>query len=94
MNDVNHVQTYLQREAERARKYFAKAFGIPLEDITWANQGFHYDRVSVKTKASADKITAAVKGLRVEGGFFAGMPLGGQIHYHAGTPEEHYEVTC
>lgn len=63
---------------ESTKTWLVQRFGIPVDDIVWFNGGTCYDSIIVKTKESADKVTAAVKGETVNGGYFHGMPLGGQ----------------
>lgn len=72
------------------KKYLAGRYGIPIEDIVWHNSGCCYDRIVVRTKESADKVAAAVKGGTVNGGMFHGMALGGISK----TAEGHFDVMC
>ena len=74
---------------QETNKWAASRFGIPVEDVVWYNSGTCYDRICVKTKASADKVTAFVDGQTANGGMLDGMPLGGQIKNASG-----YEVYC
>ena len=64
-------------------------FGISANDLIWYNGGICYNRIAVRTKAAAKKISAAVKGQTVNGGWFHGMPLGGITKIKDG-----YEVFC
>lgn len=70
-------------------QWAANRFGIPVEDVVWYNSGICYDRIGVKTKKSADKVTAKVAGETVNGGMYDGMPLGGQRFY-----KDHYDIMC
>ena len=64
-------------------------FGISANDLIWYNGGICYNRIAVRTKAAAKKVSAAVKGQTVNGGWFHGMPLGGITKTDKG-----YEVYC
>ena len=64
-------------------------FGISANDLIWYNGGICYNRIAVRTKAAAKKVSAAVKGQTVNGGWFHGMPLGGIT-----KTDEGYEVYC
>ena len=72
----------------------ARRFGIPVEEIHWYNGGFCYDRLIVTTKTAADRVSAVVKDRRANGGWFNGMPLGGQNQFKAKDGTLMYEVTC
>lgn len=63
---------------DETKKWLADQFGISVDDIVWFNGGTCYDSIIVKTKEAADKVTNAVKDETVNGGYFHGMPLGGQ----------------
>ena len=69
-------------------------FGIPKEDIKFYHSGICYSRIVVKTKESADKVTAKVKNGTVNGGYFHGMPLGGQSVHTDDDGNTTYDVTC
>lgn len=68
-------------------EWCAKRFGISKEDVVWHHSGICYSRIQVKTKEAADKVTAAVKGKTVNGGYLDGMSLGGQTPQKDGTIE-------
>ncbi len=78
----------------KTKNWCVEKFGINPDDFVWYNSGFNYDRIGVKTKEAADKVTAKVAGKFVESGMLAGMPLGGQSHHNAGKPDECFDVTC
>lgn len=68
------------RRAEKLlaeKQYCSSRFGIPVDDVIGYNSGCCYDKAWVRTRDSADKIAAAVKGRTVNGGMFHGMALGG-----------------
>jgi hypothetical protein len=77
-------------ESQETIQWCAKRFGIPEEDVVWYSSGICYDRICVKTKESADKVTEKVKGQTANGGMFDGMPLGGQTK----TEDGYYNVYC
>jgi hypothetical protein len=85
-------------EAERKRlcDWAAGHYGIPREDVHWANSGICYDTVSVLTEKSANKIAEQVKGRTVNGGYFHGMQLGGITHIPSDGFErvERWDVMC
>lgn len=74
---------------ESKKQWAAKRFGIPMEDVLWYNSGSCYDRIGVKTKESADKVTEKVKGKTVNGGMLDGMSLGGRTMNNG-----HFDVYC
>lgn len=79
--------------SDETRTWLAKYFDIPAKDIVWFHSGICYDRIQVRSKKSADKITKAVKNKAVNGGCFDGMPLG----YQTKTKSEGrtvYEIMC
>jgi hypothetical protein len=71
------------------KKWVAKRFGIPEEDVLWYHSGICYDRVGIKTKDSADRVSDQVKGGTVNGGQFDGMPLGNQSSTEGG-----FDIMC
>lgn len=75
---------------EKTRIWASEKFGIPREDVVWYNSGVCYDRIVVKTKESADKVTLKMKGQCVNGGMFDGMALGSQNK----QPDGSYDVMC
>lgn len=79
------------REREAGRAYAAKEFGIPIEEVVWYHHGICYSSVVVTTQSAADKVTEHVKGGTVNGGWFHGMPLGGQEG--TGVPGQ-IRITC
>jgi len=70
--------------------YAAQRFGLDPANVVWYNCGTCYDRIGVRTKADADKVSAKVKGSTANGGMLDGMPLGGQSRHNDGT----YEIYC
>ncbi len=79
---------------ERTFRYLSEKFSIPFDDIVWYNSGICYSRIIVKTKESADKVTAAVKGRTVNGGMFHDMELGGQTPSNREDGSVYYDITC
>jgi hypothetical protein len=79
--------------SDRDREWLSKRFSIQPEEILWHHSGICYDRIMVKSKESADKVSASVKGETVNGGWFHGMSLGGQavVKYE---DNDVYEVMC
>lgn len=72
-------------------EWAATIYGIEPNDIVWYHSGICYDRIMVRTQEAADKVTAAVKGRHVNGGWLHGMELGGQtVQSSDGT----IEVMC
>ena len=74
-----------KKEQKESREWAAKRFGIPAKSILFHNSGICYDTIVVKTKAAANKVSKAVKGESANGGYFHGMPLGGQVKQNDGT---------
>ena len=79
----------MAEDFKQTQEWAAKRFGIPEKEVLWYNHGICYDRIGVKTKRAANKVTAKVKGEFVNGGWFHGMPLGGQQKYPG-----YYDVMC
>lgn len=79
-----------EEEKKDGRKYYAKEFGIPVEDIIWGKVGICYGTIVVKTRESAKKISKKVKaeGRTANGGFMHGMLLGSITEY-----EDEFRVT-
>jgi hypothetical protein len=63
---------------ERFRRVVLDRFGIQEEDIVWYRAGAVYNSIVVKTQEAADKVTAAVAGQTVKGGYMHGQELGQQ----------------
>lgn len=78
----------------KTAEWLSKTYKIPVEDIVWYNGGICYSRVIVKTKESADKVTAVEKNNTVNGGWFHGMPLGGQTETQLEDGTTAYDVMC
>ncbi len=74
--------------------WLAQRFHIPVEQIRWYNGGICYDRIQVLSKEAADKVTEAVKDDHVNGGWYHGMPLGGQTQYTSPDGTVYYDVMC
>lgn len=70
-------------------KWVSERFGIPASEIIGYNSGSAYDKVWVKTRATAEKVAAKVKGDTCNGGMFHGMALGGISSY-----DGIFEVMC
>lgn len=82
---------------DETKKWAAENYGIPIEDVVWYNSGICYDRIGIRTKESADKVTAKVQaeGRTANGGMLDGMLLGGQTFYDNNDPDgSHYDITC
>ena len=58
--------------------FASKYFGIDPSDVHSYHSGSCFSTIWVYTKEAADKVTNKVKGQIVNGGWFHGMPLGGQ----------------
>lgn len=86
---MNEEERERKREEERqaSREYFAKEFGIPVEDVVWGQVGICYGSIVVKTRESAEKISKIVtkRGTKANGGYMHGMPLGGITSNNDGT---------
>ena len=75
---------------EESRRWAAERFGIPFDSVVFHNSGICYDTIVVTSKEAADKVTEKVKGQFANGGWFDGMPLGGQTEQNDGT----FRVYC
>lgn len=75
------LATRRAQKKEETRVYVSQRFGIPVADVIDYNSGSAYSKVWVRTKESADKVSAAVKGGSCNGGMFHGMSLGGVTLY-------------
>jgi len=84
----------MENEMQKHKEYASEKFGIPMDDVIWYNAGICYDRVCVKSKESADKVTAKVQGQTANGGMFHGMPLGGQSEIRKPNGIIYYDITC
>ena len=82
-----------KEELEKTKIWASEKFGIPKKDVLWYNHGICYDRIGVRTKKSADKVSVACTGERVNGGMYDGMPLGAISHI-VHDKEEYWDVTC
>lgn len=84
-----------QREEQnaRAKAYAAERFGLPVSDVIGYHSGICYSKIWVRTLASAKKVSEAVKGETVNGGWFDGMSLGG-IDTSLDKEVTLYEVIC
>ena len=88
-----------ERKAYHAKRFAderragAKRFGLKPSEVLFYNRGICYDRVTVRTKAAAEKVAASVEGDTVNGGYFDGMPLG-CITETTTDGKLAYNVTC
>jgi hypothetical protein len=82
------MQEKRSEQQKNAKEYYAKRFGIPIEEIVWSNSGICYSRIIVKSLGTAILIREKVKNSEVNGGMFHGMSLGG----HQLNAEGHYDV--
>lgn len=84
MGDAGSIET---------REWAATHFGIPITEVLWYNAGICYDRIAVKTKRSAKKVSQKVQSRVVNGGWFDGMALG-VVSQHDEAGRKHYVVMC
>jgi hypothetical protein len=76
--------------SESTMEWIVGRFGIDPADVVWYHSGICYNRIVVKTKAAADKVTQVARKRTANGGWFHGMTLGGQTARPDGT----FDVMC
>lgn len=80
--------SHLKKDDEFA--WVCKRFDLKREEVVAYNSGICYDRIWVTNKEAADKVSEAVRGGTVNGGWYHGMQLGGQSKEKSGN----YAVMC
>lgn len=92
MNTKSRSEELKKIRAEKldeTKTWAAARFKVPVSEIVGYNSGSAYDKVWVRSRATAEKIAAQLKGETCNGGWFDGMPLGGISEYDGA-----FEVMC
>jgi hypothetical protein len=76
-------------ETKRQNDWVAKKFGIQPEQVIGYNSGSSYDKVWVRDRATAEKVSKRVSKETCNGGYFHGMNLGNISKY-----DGKFEVMC